>query len=605
MSTVKTDNVVGSFTPLPVVNSANAVETYLASAGQTVFTTTKFDQTSAIKVFAKVGSNFVEVVATWASLNTVTISGITLTAGQKVYVYSVGDVTLKQYASKQEYYRTIESFGKTDTPANTKATMQTAINFCAANGVIMRGKSQLYIIDVSVSSITIPSNFKCNLEGAKIQRATGNATPHDMWVNLDTVNGNSGLDIRGVYFDGKAQVDSLTNATVAHRFCGLRLIKCQGKLVDVRADATVNGEIQVEGTRGGILLEQSVFMDCSNIRTDNTIGTGLFITGGSGRLYNFQSNNNTGSGLSGDQPGWMMNNLSSKVSGYSGISINGPGFIVRGVYASGAASGFAGVNFGHATPASSNGVDGVASDIVAENNASWGINATSCPGIQGENWVSKNSGDNNIRLINSPGARLSVQSKGSLSNGLLIDGAGHYAIEARISGCSASGVYGRNGADIVLSSGSLITGNGSIGGFTAGVTVDTNSKAKVQGKVIDNLSYGVQSVDSSVLTVSGSIVKGNTSGNTRAANSGVIRYENAKFSDDAMSGIVTITAGTAITTVTNGNAMDPTRITFSPGNAAARTAGQALVSSLTVGTNFAVQIAANAATDAIYRWAIV
>lgn len=96
MSTVKTDNVVGSFTPLPVVNSANAVETYLATAGQTVFTTTKFDQTSAIKVFAKATTGFTELTATWTGTNTVAVSGITLTAGQKVYVYSVGDATLRK-----------------------------------------------------------------------------------------------------------------------------------------------------------------------------------------------------------------------------------------------------------------------------------------------------------------------------------------------------------------------------------------------------------------------------------------------------------------------------------------------------------------------------
>lgn len=96
MSTVKTDNVAGSFTPLPVINSANAVETYLATAGQTVFTTTKFDQTSAIKVFTKVGSNFVEVVAAWTSTNIITISGIVLTAGQKLYAYSVGDTVLRK-----------------------------------------------------------------------------------------------------------------------------------------------------------------------------------------------------------------------------------------------------------------------------------------------------------------------------------------------------------------------------------------------------------------------------------------------------------------------------------------------------------------------------
>lgn len=512
---------------------------------------------------------------------------------------------LSDYLKQQECYLTIEYFGPTDTPANTKVTMQTAINFCATNGILLRAKARSYTIDVAASGITIPSNFKCDLGGAKINRATGNTTPHDLWVNSDTVNGNTGLDIRGVWFDGKAQTDSLTNATVAHRFCGLRLIKCEGKLVDVRADSTCNGEIQAEGTRGGILLQDSVFMDCENIRTDSTIGTGLFITGGAGRLRNFQSNNNTGSGLSGDQPGWMLNNLSSKTSGYSGISLNGPGFIARGIYASGAAFGYAGVNFGHATPPSSNGVDAIASDVVAENNASWGINATSCPGIQGDNWVVKSSVDNNIRLLNCPGAKISLQSKGGSANGILIDGAGYYDIEAQVSGCAASGVYARNGADVVLSPGSLITGNGAAGGFAAGVTADLGSKARICGQVIDNLAYGVQSANpGSIVTVAGGTIKGHPSGNVRAADSGLVRYELAKFSTDPMSGTFTILAGTNSLAISNGNVIDLNQVSFTASNAAARTAGIPLISTYTPLTSFTAQIAANAATDAIYRYSM-
>lgn len=511
---------------------------------------------------------------------------------------------LRDYLKQQEYYLTIEYFGPTDTPANTKVTMQNAINFCALNGILLRNKASSYTIDVSESGITIPNDFKCDID-AWIKRATGNKTPHDMWVNADTVNGNTGLDIRGVKFNGQAQADSLTNKSAAHRFCGLRLVKCEGKLVDVRADGTCNGEIQIEGTRGAILLENSVFMDCRGLRTDNNIGTGLFITGGLGRLSNFQAYKNTGSGMSGDQPGWMLEDLRSVVSGYSGISINGPGWTARGIYASGAALGFAGVNFGHTTPTSSNGVNAVASDVVAENNASWGINATSCPGLQGDKWVSKKSGDNNIRLINSPGAKLSLASEDAGGNGLLIDGAGHYDIDARVSGSKASGIYGRNGADIVISSGSVLTGNGANGGLAAEVTLDTGSKAKVLGKVLNGRAYGVQSTDSGVLTVAGGTVKGNALGNTRAATGGVIRYENARFSDDPMSGTLTILAGTNFIQTNNGNIIDPNRLVLIPANAAARAAGIPMITTYTPGVSFTVQIAVNAPTDCGYRWSIL
>lgn len=521
-----------------------------------------------------------------------------------VGMLSIDSRTLRLYLKQQENYLTIEYFGPTDTPLNTKVTMQTAINFCAANGILLRSKSKEYIIDVSSSGITIPNNFVCDFGGAWVKRATGNKTPHDMWVNADTLNGNTGLDIRGVNFNGRIKADALTNENPAHRFCGLRLIRCEGRLTDIRANETCNGEIQVEGIRGAILLQDSVFMDCQGLRTDNNIGTGLFITGGRGRLSNFQANNNTGSGLSGDQPGWMFESLRSVGSGYSGISLNGPGWTARGIYASGAAFGFAGVNFGHTTPVSSNGVGAVASDVVAENNASWGINATSCPSLQGSNWVSRRSGDNNIRLIESPNIKVSLVSEDAGANGLIIDGKGHYDIDARISGSKASGVYGRKGANIVISAGSLITGNGLIGGFAAEVTLDTSSEATVCGKVLNGSGWGVQSSDSSILTVANGTVKGNKLGNVRAATGGVIRYENAKFSNDSMSGVLTITAGTNFVQVLNGNFMDPNRLIVTPANAAARTAGSPMIVAYTPGVGFTVQLAANAPTDCGYRWII-
>ena len=512
---------------------------------------------------------------------------------------------LRDYLKQQEYYLTVEYFGLTDTPINTRNTMQAAINFCAVNNVLLRNKAALYVIDVSEVGIKIPDNFMCDFGGAWIKRATGNATPHDMWSNANPAEGNFGLNIRGVNFDGQAQVDMLENKFPEQRFSGLRLIGCEGKLTNIRVDGTCNGEIQEEGTRGAILLENSIFMDCQDIRVNNNIGTGLFITGGRGRLLNFLANSNSGSGLSGDQPGWMFDSISSIGSGYSGISLNGPGWIARGIYASGAAAGFAGVNFGHSSPISSNSTGAIASDVVSENNESWGINVTSSPGIQGSNWVARRCGGTNIRLIESPDAKISLVSEEASGNGLLIDGKGHYDIDARVSGSKASGIYGRNGASIVISVGSLIKGNGCSGGFTAEITLDTESEAIVYGRVLNGFAYGVQSSASSVLIVSGGTVKGNALGNTRTALGGIIRYENAKFSDDPTSGTLTILAGTDTLQVFNGNLMDPNRIVFTPANISALAAGAPFIESFDIGVSFTTKLLTIANSDAIYRYAIL
>ncbi|MCU1729605.1 hypothetical protein NTD86_21750 [Pseudomonas sp. 7P_10.2_Bac1] len=512
---------------------------------------------------------------------------------------------LRDYLKQQEYYLTIEYFGLTDTPLNTRNTMQAAIFFCAENNILLRNKAALYVIDVSEEGIKIPSNFMCDLGGAWIKRATGNITPHDMWSNLNPAEGNFGLNIRGVNFDGQAQTDNLDNRFPEQRFSGLRLIGCEGELKNIRVDNTCNGEIQEEGIRGAILLERSIFIDCQDIRVNNNIGTGLFITGGRGRIQNFLANNNSGSGLSGDQPGWRFDSISSIGSGYSGISLNGPGWIARGIYASGAAAGFAGVNFGHSSPISSNSIGAIASDVVAENNESWGINVTSSPGIQGSNWVVRRCGDSNIRLIDSPDAKLFLVSEDASGNGLLIDGKGHYDIDARISGSKASGIYGRNGASIIVSVGSLIMGNGCNGGFTAEITLDTESEAIVYGRVLNGFAYGVQSSASSVLIVSGGTVKGHALGNIRTALDGIIRYENAKFSDDPTSGTLTILAGTDILQVFNGNLMDPNRIVLTPANMAALRLGVPFIENFDIGVSFTVKLLSIANSDASYRYAIL
>ena len=91
MSTVKTDSVIGSYLPIPVIEHATDSEVYIATAGQTVFTTTKFDRSNAIRAIAKSsGGAFTEVPATWTGANTVTITGTILGAGQIFYIFKVG-----------------------------------------------------------------------------------------------------------------------------------------------------------------------------------------------------------------------------------------------------------------------------------------------------------------------------------------------------------------------------------------------------------------------------------------------------------------------------------------------------------------------------------
>src|SRR5690606_17571793 len=138
-----------------------------------------------------------------------------------------------------------------------------------------------------------------DLGGAWIRRATGNATPHDMWTNADHVNGNSGLDIRGVRFDGQYAADSLANANPDHRFCGLRLVKCSGHVDRIVATGTCTGEIQAEGVRTAVCIQDSrpEKLRATNIITYGNLGSGVMVYGENTIVENVLGWDNQGSDL--------------------------------------------------------------------------------------------------------------------------------------------------------------------------------------------------------------------------------------------------------------------------------------------------------------------
>lgn len=515
---------------------------------------------------------------------------------------------LRNVGEALDQFRYIETFGPTNTPANTKATMQAAINWCAANNVRLRAMASEYTVDLSVSSITIPSNFRCDLDGAWVKRATGNTTPHDMWINSDTVNGNSGLDIRNVRFDGQRQADGLTNATATHRFCGLRLIKCSGYLENVRADNTVNGEVQAEGTRGGIMLENCpAELVAFRLYADGTSGTGCYVLGGSPKLFYLYFKNNTGSGLStnGNDNG-EVHYAYSDGSGYSGISVNGLNMRCSYLGSKNSPLGYSGVNIGHDTNgqrATGSQVD----NVFVESALGFGISVVGSQAVSGSNWHATGSAVRNIYVLNSSGLRLAqIKTRSAALADLFISGAGDHWIDGDFRGGAFNGVFATLGASVEVGANSIIAEYGSGGGTSGGLHADAGSRIICRGRVVSNTRYGaIANGASAVVNFRGALVDNNTAGDVFTAGGGVITYEATRFSNDATSGTFTITAGTSSLVVNNGNAIDAARISIQPGDAAARTAGQPVVTAVTAGTNFTASLAGNAAANATYRYVLL
>lgn len=517
--------------------------------------------------------------------------------------------TIEAYNLARQYYRTIEEFGSVATPAATTVTMQAAIDYCAANKVLLRGKAAEYTIDVSAVSITIPDNFRCDLGNAWIKRATGNATPHDMWINADTVNGNTGLDIRNVRFDGQRVADSLTNATVAHRFAGLRLIKCSGYVENVRADWTCNGEQQAEGNRGAIVFELSTNIRARFLFADNNLGVGVAAFSGKHCIWGVWTVDNSGSGF-GSQ-GIDDNELfeiHSDGSGNSGVSINGKR--VKAAYLSGtrAAVGKAGVNIGHTTE-TSKADDSQIDHVFANDNFGWGIVCTSSTNIRGIGWEAKNNVTRNIQISDCPGMRVQYKGRASQAGEMLIKGTtapGDYWLTIDASGSVSSGVTLQDaGNRLFLSAESKISGSGTSGTVGA-ILAEVGATIVCRGQLTGNNRYGaIASGAGAKVILPGARVTGNAAGNVLASGGGVIEYEATRLSEtDAMSGTFTITSGTASVVVNNGNVIDANRIAIFPADAAARTAGDPIVT-ISAGVSFTATIAANAAANATYRYIIL
>lgn len=504
--------------------------------------------------------------------------------------------------------RTIESFGPVDTPANTRATMQTAINFCASNNILLIAGSTEYTIDLSTSSITIPSNFRCDLRGALIKRATGNVTPKDMWINADTVAGNTGLDIRNVRFDGQRTVDSLTNATAAHRFCGLRLVKCSGYLENIRADNTVNGEIQAEGTRGGIMLDQSVDIKAFRLFASGTDGSGVFPYQGKNYIEGVWSSNNTGSGFTSfgcdDNE---FHHIYSSGSGYSGVSVNGERMRCSYLYASGSAVGYAGVNIGHdavGNRATLSQID----NVVAENNAGWGITVIGSQLVTGSNWRADGNSVRNLFVQASAGLRAGkVVTRNAVAEDVRIEGAGDHWISGDFRGGPFNGIsLTTSGATLHLDEDSIAAECGSAGGTTGALNASAGATIICRGQVVGNLRYGaIANGAGAVVDFRGAKLDNNTVADTLTVSGGVIRHELTRLGNEAMSGTLTILSGGTSVVVPNGNTVDAARIVIMPTDSVSAGAGTPRVSAITVGASFTATVTSAVPSNATFRYVML
>lgn len=506
----------------------------------------------------------------------------------------------------------VESFGLVNTPEAAFVTWQAAINWCAANNVVLRAMAAEYTIDFSVESLTIPDNFRCKLPGVTIKRATGNTTPHDMWVNADIVAGNTGIYIEGVTFDGQRQADSLSNATPAHRFAGLRLVNCAAGVVNVRADNTVNAEVASDTggpTRAGIVLFDSQLVICRELFADGTNGTGFIAENGLVSVDGAWFYNNTGSGLSvRNCAGSYFNNCNNDTSGYSGLSFNAANLRISNISSINSPLGYAGINIGHSS-VPSQAPNCVAVNLSVSNCLGWGIFVNYANNLLGANWTVADSITRGVHIVDSLKVRvMNLKSRNAAANDLLVTGASSAWVDVDFQGSQSSGAQASGTASIEFSATSIISDPcQSASGTIAGILANAGTYIRYPGAIVDSDRYGVISSGAgAIVDLAGARVTGSAIGPTLASSGGVINYSNSKFSaTDHTSGNFTIAAAASSAVVNNGNAIDGQRIVFTPTNSEARLGAVPIVTAVVAGTSFTASIGSATTNARTYSYVLL
>lgn len=341
----------------PTFLTGNAVRSLItATAGQTVFTVpTYVVAANTLQVFVNGIKVLVSSDYTETNQNTITF-GAGLSAGDEVEVialqpYAIGTTgaesvsfqqagsgsTLRNVSDKLKEFVSVKDFGAVgDGVTDDTTAIQAALT--ASLQVCFDGSYKISAPLILRSGHSLRSTNK----RARIVRNTS-VTPFDMVVGVSVTD----ITIDNLQFDGVAKT---TVTVAANRYCAIRLwdnntgVQCKRVAIkNCRFDKTTSAEIQAEGVRGVIALEQCSDVEISNCQfydnratcifwydnTDNVRVSDCYCLGEQ-TPYDptFQR---VGSFTSGDRIlGASVSNCRIIGTGYTSINISGDGVSVSG-----------------------------------------------------------------------------------------------------------------------------------------------------------------------------------------------------------------------------------------------------------------------------------
>ncbi len=486
--------------------------------------------------------------------------------------------------------------------ADDKVALQAAMTHAASVGVTLRASpGNVFLIG---SGLAIPPGLVADFGGATIKRKTGSV------YNMLSNNGGTKIKIQRLTVDGNRQADGRVATNVNDRFGGIVLTSVTDS--ELR-DVTVNNTVNAEDGRAGVYLNACTGVDLYNVGGSGNDRSCVYIENSTKvRLFGSTTANNLGSGVTSQlADDCEYYDVTAVNSGYSGISINGKRSKGRNLRATGTAVGYAGVNIGH-DDNNNRADDSIIENIHSYDNAGWGVVVAGSARVQLRGVYTKGNTNHNLQVgYNSSACTLSgLTSTGSaLSGAIFTSGKGHKITSGEIFGNAYYGVDVETGCSATISSDVRIYNNCTADNTLAGVLLNGAVDCTVDAECFDD--QGVKTQGYGVWLVGGS---GNMLGGylhdlktapIQESSAPVYTARNVRAGNNSMLGSFQPGAGVTSVTINNNNARSGMTVVFQPANAAGRTLGLPILSTITAGTSFVANLGGAAAGTESYTYTIL
>lgn len=316
-----------------------------------------------------------------------------------------------------------------------------ALQVALDNAALQRKKLVLanreQVIPIS-RTIYLASNANVDFNNCTVKR-----DPSYGIFDLMRNRGNNNISLSNLKLDGSKNLDGRSSLRKDDRFSGLELIQViKVRLKNIEVSYTVNAEIQSEGTKAGIYLNE-----CSDVLAQGLDGhhndkSAILISNSQVVIDGSLTHHNAGSGITSyNADNSEYHNIVTHDNGYSQLSVNGRNSIISGVYAYNGNKGYANLNIGH------NSVDNDSSNTVARNvritgGHGWGITVNGSTDVTlSEVSVSGNNGFNIYVMDNTHRLKLDkVSCFSSRATGIYYKSGSGHTIER--SSIYNNGIYG-------------------------------------------------------------------------------------------------------------------------------------------------------------------